>query len=338
MSAPNARLAALFVGIVVVLVGGAAVAPYALGPQDDTDPVAVENQQFQPDAILPDETPEEGEITMESDASGKTILVDVGHENGVSKSDLEPLLSTLVENGHRIRFYRGERRSLNASLRSADALLIANPQRRYTGSELAGVEAFTDAGGRVLVLGDPPSLQVTGGLLFGRLQPTADRTTSIGSTYGIAYGSGYLYNMEENDNNYKSIYARPSARSGLADGVDRVVMREAVPLRTAGARRVLVGSQGTHLSASRDPGQYAVVARSGNVTAVGDSDFLTRENVQDADNEVFIGNLADFLVDGEKTPGAPLRPSADDGSESEGGEPQPPAGGEAPPRPTPAPA
>ncbi|AZH24395.1 DUF4350 domain-containing protein [Haloplanus aerogenes] len=341
MSAPKSRLAVVFVVIVAAIVGGAAVAPYALGSADDgdSDPVSVENQQFQPGTILPDETTEEGEISMESDATGKTVLVDVGHENGISKTQLEPLLSTLVENGHQIRFYRGQRQSLNESLRSADAFLVASPQRRYTSDELAGVEAFTDAGGRVLVMGDPPSVQASGGLLFGlgSLQPTAPRTTALGSTYGVAYGSGYLYNMDENDNNYKSIYARPTADTDLTAGVDRVVMREAVPLRTTGATRALVGTDGTHLSTTRDPGQYAVLARSGNVTAVGDTDFVTRENAYDADNDVLIGNLADFLVSGDKRPGAPRPPGAD--------QPQrPPAGGESggggqpTPPPTPAPA
>jgi hypothetical protein len=344
MSAPNGRLAAVFVVIVAVIVGGAAVAPYALGSGGDaaSDPVSVENQQFQPETILPDETPERGQIDMESDASGKTILVDVGHQNGVTKTQLEPLLSTLVENGHQIRFYRGQRASLNESLRSADAFLVVSPRQRYTSGELAGVEAFTDAGGRVLVMGEPPSVQISGGFLFGfgSVQETAPRTTALGSTYGVAYGSGYLYNMAENDNNYKSIYARPASSGDLAAGVDRVVMRDAVPIRTADATRVLVGSDGTHLSTTRESGEYAVLARSGNVTAVGDTGFVTRENAYDADNDVLIGNLADFLVNGDKEPGAPQPPGAD--------RPQrPPAGGgggaggggaEPTPPPTPAPA
>jgi hypothetical protein len=337
MSAPNSRLAALFVVIVVVIVGAAAVAPYALGSGGDTDSDAttVQNQQFQPGTILPDETAEDGEITMESSASGKTVLVDVGHRNGVSKTQLEPMLSTLVENGHQIRFYRGQRQSLNESLRSADAFIVASPQQRFTSDELAGVAAFTDAGGRVLVMGGPPSIQASGGLLFGlgSFEPTGPRTTGLASTYGIAYGSGYLYNMQENDNNYKSIYAEPASNGGLADGVDRVVVRDAVPVRTGSGTPVLVGADGTHLSTTRESGQYAVVARSqgGNVTAVGDTGIVTRENAYDADNEVLIGNLADFLVNGEKTPGAPKEPGADAPTGAPGG-PSPP------PRPTPAPA
>jgi hypothetical protein len=336
MSAPKSRLAAVFVVIVVVLVGGAAVAPYALGTSGDGggDPVTVENQQFQPGTILPDETAEQGQISMESDADGKTVLVDVGHRNGVSKTQLEPMLSALVENGHRVRFFRGQRTSLNESLRSADAFVVASPQQRFTSDELAGVEAFTDAGGRVLVMGGPPSVQASGGLLLGLggIQETAPRTTGLTSTYGMAYGSGYLYNMENNDNNFKSIYARSASSNGLADGVDRVVVRDAVPIRTGDGTRVLVGTEGTHLSTTRDAGEYAVLARSagGNVAAVGDTSFVSRENAYDADNDVLIGNLADFLVNGEKTPGAPKEPGADGPAGA-------PSGPTPPTRPTPAP-
>jgi len=340
MSAPNSRLAVVFVVIVAVIVGGAAVAPYVLGSGGDagSDPAELENQQFQPDTVLPEETAEEGEISMDSDASGKTVLVDVGHANGVSETDLEPLLSTLAENGHQVRFYRGQRRSLNESLRSADALLVVSPRERFTSDELAGVESFTDAGGRVLVMGDPPSVQASGGLLFGLggLQESGSQTASLGSTYGIAYGSGYLYNMETNDNNYKSVFVEPAANTDLTTGVDRVVMREAAPIRTASATRALVGTDGTHLSTTRDAGTYAVLVRSGNVTAIGDTEFVTRENAHDADNEVLIGNLADFLVDGEKRPGAPADPDAESPERPPGGGGGTGAPGPAPP-PTPTP-
>jgi len=338
MSAPKSRLVAVFVIIVAVLVGAAAVAPYALGSAGDTNDAApIENQQFQPSTVLPSEDPEDGEITMASSQSGKTVLVDVGHANGVSETDLEPLLSTLVENGHEIRFYRGQRQELNESLRSADAFVVASPQQRFSNDELAGVEAFTDAGGRVLVMGGPPSVEASGGLLLGLggFAPTAPRTTDLASTYGIAYGSGYLYNMEDNDNNYKSIYAESASSGGLADGVERVVVRDAVPIRTNGGTQVLVGSEGTTLSTTRDTGRYTVLARSqgGNVTAVGDTSFVTRENAYDADNEILIGNLADFLVTGDKAEGAPTPPGADAPSEPGSG-----AGPAQPPRqPTPAP-
>jgi hypothetical protein len=73
------------------------------------------------------------------------------------------------------------------------------------------------------------------------------------------------------------------------------------------------------------------------VTAVGDTSFLSRENAYDADNEVLIGNLADFLVTGDKAEGAPKPPGAD--APNGGTGPAPGSGPTEPPRePTPAPA
>ncbi|MFB6122411.1 MAG: DUF4350 domain-containing protein [Haloferacaceae archaeon] len=318
---------AVFVVVVGLVVAGAAAAPVVVD-SGNTEYTQITNEQYQPNNILPEETAEEGSITMNSDASGKTVLVDVGHENAVSADDIQPLVSTLVENGHEVRFYRGQRTSLNESLRNADAYVVVNPQRRHTNAQLAGVKAFTEAGGRVLVVGDPPSVSVSGGLLFASLQQTSAKHTSLASQYGIAFDAGYLYNMEDNDNNFKSIYATSDASTSLSEGVSRVVMRSAAPVTTASGETALVGSEGTTFSTTRKSGEYAVAVQSGNVAALGDSDFLARENAYDADNEVLIGNVADFLVSGDKEPGAPKPPNA--GSE---GPTRPPTGGPAP-RPT----
>ncbi|WP_423750771.1 DUF4350 domain-containing protein [Salinirarus marinus] len=319
---------AVFVAVVGLVVAGAAAAPL-VADSGSTAHAQITNEQYQPNNILPDETAESGSITMNSDAAGKTVLVDVGHENTVSADDIQPLVSTLVENGHQVRFYRGERTSLNESLRAADAYVVANPQRGHTSDELAGVKAFTEAGGRVLVVGDPPAVRVSGGLLFARPQQSSAKHTSLASQYGVAFDSGYLYNMAENDNNFKSVYATPDASTGLSEGVGRVVMRGVAPVTTAGGERALVGSEGTTFSATRKSGEYAVAVQNGNVAALGDSDFLSRENVYDADNEVLVGNVADFLVSGDKNPGAPASPTA--GTE---GPARPPTGDSAPRPPT----
>jgi hypothetical protein len=73
----------------------------------------------------------------------------------------------------------------------------------------------------------------------------------------------------------------------------------------------MVGSEGTTLSSTRRTGEYAVAVRNGDVAAIGDTSFLAREDVYEADNEVLVGNLADFLVSGDKEPGAPAEPEPD---------------------------
>ena len=277
-----------------------------------------------PANALPSTDDGSGSITMDADAESKTVLVDVGHENGISESDIQPLVNTLVENGHEGRFFTRQDRDLNESLRSADAYLVANPRQRYTGEQLAGVEAFERAGGRVLLLSQPAQSQGMGGLLITRVEQVNNVDSAIGSTFGLAFRSGYVYNLQENQNNYKSVYATPAGSGDLTEGVDRVVFREAAPLVAPDDATTLQGLEGTTLSTTRNGGEYALAAQTGNVTAVGDTDFLNAENAYVADNEAFIGNLADFLVSGDKAEGAPQPPQPEGGAPGSGPTPQPP--------------
>jgi hypothetical protein len=69
---------------------------------------------------------------------------------------------------------------------------------------------------------------------------------------------------------------------------------------------------------------YTVAARTGNVTVVGDASFMTAENYRAYDNEVFVGNLAEFLLGGERAEAPRPRPTPVDG-------PAPPTDGPGPP-------
>jgi hypothetical protein len=310
--------AVAFVVVVALIVGGAAVLPLVSG--DDTPEVSnLAQQQADLDAVRVTAADETGEITMDSEATGKTVLVDKAHGNEFSDEKLSTLVNTLVENGHEVRFVTQEQArgsAWNESLRSADALLVANPTQAYTPEQLAGVRAFNDAGGRVLLLSDPASssgsiLSILG-LGVGPQQPSSGGP-GLSSTFGVAGHSGYLFNMHEYQHNFKSIYATAGSGS-LSQDVDRVVFRGSVAVSTDSGERALTAIEQTKLSTTRRADTYAVAVQSGDVAMVGDTDFLAPTDAYTADNDVFVGNLADFLVSGQKTGNAPAPPST--GSEN----------------------
>jgi hypothetical protein len=314
MAARNSLIAvAAFLVVLAGIVGAAGLAGTVAGGGDDAagvSPPSVDTAQYG-DRVTP--VPEEGRIELDSATSGKTVLVDTVHENAVSDAELQPLVDALVRNGHEVRFTSPETRDLNASLREADALLVVNPVRRYSADQAAGVRAFAEAGGRVVVLSDPPATRITGGLFSLSVERVGGKTTSLASPLGVAFGSSGLYHATENANNYEDVYATPG-EGPIAAGVNRVVLREATPVvHDANGTTALSTVEGTTLESTRRSDTYAVAATNGNVTAVGDSDFLAASNVYDADNEVLAGNLADFLVTGDKTSGAPAAPEAADG-------------------------
>jgi hypothetical protein len=313
--------AAAFVVIVAVIVGGAAAAPFVA----DAETPAVTNladKQTDADAVRVAEAESSGEITMESDAESKTVLIDRAHGNAVSDAKLSTLVNTLVANGHEVEF-AGEDQARgpawNESLRGADAVVIANPNRAYTSGQLAGIRAFADAGGRVLLLSDPASTRRIGFFGFGVQQQSND-DSALNSEYGISARSGYLFNMDEYQQTFKSVYAT-AGNGPLSQGVDRVVVRDAAAVSVTDGRTALLATDGTRLSTTRRADNYGIAVQSGSVAMVGDTDFLAPESAYVADNEVFIGNIADFLVSGEKTADAPAPPNQ--GPSGPGGDPAP---------------
>jgi len=309
--------AAVFALIVTVVLIGALVIPFVSG---GTTPEVTNLAagQTNTDSVQITPNTEEGNIAVDGPGPGesKTVLIDKAHSNRLSDEKLSTLTNALVKSGHTVQILSREQArgpAWNESLRSADAVVIANPTQPYKSGQLAGLEKFADAGGRVTLLADPAAISVGGGGLLGlSIQESSAQYTGLASSFGFAAQSGYLYNMHEYQNNFKSIYATTPAesRNPLSQGIDRVVLREAVAISTASAEPALNTVDRTVREPTRREATYTVAATSGNVAIVGDTDFMMPTNVYVADNEVLLGNLATFLVSGNKRPGAPATPDS----------------------------
>ena len=321
----------LFVVIAGVIIAGAAAAGYSQ-PTQTPDYGQEIPGQFEPGNIVVTPSAQEGDIEVQ-DGEEKVVLIDRSHQNQFSRGEIDMFVSTLVENGHTVQFYGGERqpgRNINESLRKADAFVVMNPTTQFTSEEVAGIKSFADGGGRVLLMGDPSSIQIS--LFLLSTQSIDHDPTDLGSQFGVSFGTGYLYNMEENAYNYQNVYAEPSTDSALTEGIDRVILHDAAPVYTTQrGETLLTGLEGTRLSDSREPGNYAMLVRNDNVTAIGDTSFLAPADAYDADNEVLIGNLAEFLVTGDKADCIPPKP--EEGGDQPFG-PAPPRPGEQPSQPT----
>ncbi|WP_299236574.1 hypothetical protein [Natronomonas sp.] len=347
-------LALAFVVTVGVIVGGAA----ALGllTADGAAPAPeIENEHYLEEDLISDRTPGEANVTMSSSEPPKTILVDPGIEAAgqrpatpfamlgfggpdVADRDIRPLVNALTENGHEVRVYTpeggGEQRprqepsgangetQLGAELQEADAFVTFRTD--YSEAEVDAIESFVEGEGTLLAASDP-------GDEFG--QPAA---AAFDSRLGVTTKPGYVYNTAENDLNYQRVYAEPGTDAGLTEGVDRAVFPLATPVGAATSTAELRPIAGSELSTTRAETDAPVLVRSGSVVRIGDTDFLSPENAQRADNDVLIGNIADFLVTGDRPaagvsePTGPTEPSEPTSGErqpsgSESSEPAPEA-------------
>ncbi|MXR53043.1 hypothetical protein GRX03_15705 [Halovenus sp. WSH3] len=335
-----ATLLGVFVGVFVLTVGLVAVGGFVLGDSQPNQ-ADVQTDQWQLDNVAPDGASEGGEITMDSEESNKTVLVHLpstatasgtgiqiplqGTDSAITtgsaagqERSVGALASTLVANGHEVEFYTqstqtgssfGQQSTLATELSDVDAFVTVAPAS-LSSTDLADVRTFAEEGGRVFVGADP-----------GQVQGTIE----VGSPAGIYQETGYVYNVAENDQNFLSVFAEPSGESPITDGIERVVFRGAAPVNQAGETPVFT-TEG-QLTTSQQNGTFGVGAVDGNMTALGDTSFLRPENAYRADNNVLIGNLADFLVTGNVSEN-PFQESAGVGQPGGG---TPPGGGLRPP-------
>ena len=321
----------VFVLVVAVVLAGTAVTGALVSDSPDTA-TDVNATAYESDSLVATSVGDDGTVATPDADERKTVVIDKSHGNAVSKDDIQPLVDALVRDGHDVRFYTGGGTQsfgstggsdLNATLRTADAFVVVNPASTYTDGEINGVESFADAGGRVLMLADPvdpaQSQSVSVPIPIGTgsgSSVTPGQPTNLAARFGITFGSGYLYDMTTNANNFQSIYARPSGNSSLTAGVEDVVVRDATSLTLTEDANATLETAEARSSATRRSGQYPVVAQVGNVTTVGDTDFLAPASATVADNEQFVGNLASFLVSGVKQGTAPESESSLPGSGS----------------------
>ncbi|MFC7020205.1 MULTISPECIES: DUF4350 domain-containing protein [Haloarcula] len=304
-------LVATFIVVVTVLLAGSAILGFVGADVGGDTSEAVQGQSpshFQPGAIADPADPEDGEITVETDAESKSILVDTRHSNGFSEEDLEPVGDALFRAGHELNFSKGKGGDqYDETLARHDALLVINPQGAFKPAERDAVKDFIDDGGRVVVLAEPTQVRSSGGL-FSSARQESFGPTELARAYGFRVGSEALYNLDDdaNDNNFKSIYASPPGSGRLLRGVDTVTFDTAgqVIVRNPDeTKTLLTAAEGTRTLETRREGTYVTAARNGSMVFVADSNFFFNNEVYDADNEVFVGNLLEFLVGGQSTDG-----------------------------------
>ena len=329
--------AVVFLAVVGVAAAGGVVLD---GAPPETD--AVSDDHWELETVEPETADEGGAIEMASDEPANTVVIhvgsaagglgggtsilpieddagpdeaDVGTLGGVDRG-VAPLAAALGESGHEVTYYRGpvSGTSLPSLLSEADAFVTTSPGA-LSATDADAVVSFAEAGGRTLATSDP-----------GSAGPLTDFASSLG-VYGDA---GYVYDMENNDANYLSVFVEPTGPAALTEGVERVVFRGAARVGGADESAMLATAETSRLSTTREAGSYGVAVRNESLAVVGDSSFLEPENADRADNNVLIGNLADFLVTGEN-PDVSFGPGAGPGGAVPPGGTAPPGGSPTPP-------
>ena len=211
-----------------------------------------------------------------------TVLIDMSHDNNINTGDLDILISRILARGYRVEYFKGG--SLKNNLSSSSSFVVVSPSSSFSPDEVKSVKEFTDGEGRLLMLSDPIK---------------KSEINSLAAEFGILFWSDYLYNLKDNDGNFKYIYISEFKESNITKGLNRIVFYTASSVFGNG---IIFTGNDTFSSSRTEKSRYAVAAMTENsrVLAIGDVTFMS-EPYDVMDNNRLIYNIADFLAPPDAT-------------------------------------
>ena len=230
-----------------------------------------------------------------------TILIDLAHRNAFNKEELNVLILRLVSRGLTIKFFTDgddlekellaaqdeEENEPEEELKMPDAFIVISPTSEFSREEVKATANFTSQGGKLLLIADPT-------------RPSQINSLALES--GLVFESDYLYNMEENDANYRNIFVSEFEENELTEGLEKIALYTAGSISSAESSLAFVdGNTFSNLLATGQKLSPVALVEKSNVLAIYDLTFMTEPYNGILDNNQFISNIADWLMSpGEK--------------------------------------
>jgi hypothetical protein len=178
----------------------------------------------------------------------------------------------------------------------------------FTSDEIRAVTKFVERGGRLAVFTD-----ATRGLTYTDFftgatisMPDINAVNPLLANHGISVNNDYLYNLIENEGNFRNVFFGDFGKDELTFGLTQVAFYGTHSVEAESGQILLLGADQTYSSITdaHNPAEGgAALSEDGNVVAFGDFTFMTPPYNTVSDNGILIANIADFLL------GSTLKPS-----------------------------
>lgn len=228
------------------------------------------------------------------------VIFDLSHRNNTSINDLTPLRERVVKRGVELIDFDASTGFDESALRRATALVIVSPTEEYSESEREAIRDFADDGGRVLLAADPTrTAELVIDDLYEAFFPESaiPAINSVANDFGIVYVDDYIYNIKNNEGNYRNVIFRDFAEeNSLTDGLLRMIVFAAHSLLGDGTP-MAIGDKNTFSPVRTGETNLSpiMLSEDGQLLALGDVTFLTPPFHTMADNDRFLSNIADWL-------------------------------------------
>jgi len=217
-----------------------------------------------------------------SDEGEGYVLFDASHLNAYSQDEMIPLIAEIVSLGHKVS-YLETREALEEKLGNAEAFVIISPGETYAEDEISSIKGFVEGGGKLLLVMDPT-------------RAYARYINPLAAEFGMLYGNGYLYNVEENYGNFRNVIAVPRGENNITEGAGRLVFYTAT--RVYSSLGIVFVTNNTFWSEAEEVGDFPVMCllKDGGVLAIGDQTFFAEPYVEAEDDFRLVSNIANFLT------------------------------------------
>jgi len=237
---------------------------------------------------------------------GGVVLVDYFHANQFQPTEVQSLREAVEQRGGQLETLI-DSSSLLAKLKYADSLLIISPSAAYTSDEIRAVTSFIERGGRLAVFTDATRGLMQVDFFSGAILNTPDINVvnPLLANYGISINNDYLYNIVENEGNFRNVFFENFGKAELTFGLKQVAFYGTHSIESESGQVLLLGADQTFSSVTdaHNPAEGgAAMSQNGNVVAFGDFTFMTSPYSTVADNGILITNIADFLLGSEIKP------------------------------------
>lgn len=218
------------------------------------------------------------EISDSFTGGSGTVLIDLSHGNNFNADDLNLLLSRIIIRGYSIEYFK-DGSNLRTNLTKSTSFVVISPASPFSVADAKLVKEFVDGGGRLLMLSEPE---------------TENGINSLAEEFGILFWNDYLYNLKENEGNFRYIYLKQFADNNITKGLHKIVFYTSSSVFGNG---IIITDNDTYSSSRGEKGRYSVAVLNvdSKVLGIGDVTFLS-ESYNVLDNNKLICNMADFLA------------------------------------------
>ena len=277
------RIAVLLIGIFVVLLGRGL---YYYGGFYRAPAVEIPYYEWIAAPLEP--STEYSDVYEKGEGS---ILLDMAHDNAFETEELNVLIARLISRGLTIEFLTVAE-DLEEELEEADAVIIACPQKGFSKEEREAINTFVDNKGKLLLVADPTR---------------GTEMNSISLEFGLIFEPDYLYNLKENDANFRNIFVARFEQNEITKGLKKIAFYTAGSITTANVTYgIAIVDENTFSSAieTRKGLSPVALASESKVLAIYDFTFMTEPYNGILDNNRLISNIADWLASPVKEEGS----------------------------------